>query len=59
MNSSGVKVRRILVAEEEPTICRICLQALTQEGLGVDTTILQYYITLVFRGRAVKYKLFP
>jgi DNA-binding response OmpR family regulator len=36
MKSSAAKAVRILVVEDEPTICRVCSQALTGEGFEVD-----------------------
>jgi DNA-binding response OmpR family regulator len=36
MKSSGEKVVRILVVEDEPAICRVCSQTLTGEGFEVD-----------------------
>jgi DNA-binding response OmpR family regulator len=36
MKSSGEKAVRILVVEDEPTICRVCSQTLTGEGFEVD-----------------------
>jgi DNA-binding response OmpR family regulator len=36
MKNSGGTARRILVVEDEPTICRVCSQTLTGEGFEVD-----------------------
>ena len=36
MKSSNAGVMRILVAEDEPTICELCLRTLTNEGFEVD-----------------------
>jgi DNA-binding response OmpR family regulator len=36
MKNSGATARRILVVEDEPTICRFCSQTLTGEGFEVD-----------------------
>jgi DNA-binding response OmpR family regulator len=36
MKSSGAKAVRILVVEDEPTICRVCSKTLTGEGFEVD-----------------------
>ena len=36
MNNSDASVRRILVIEDEPAICEICLRVLTSGGFEVD-----------------------
>lgn len=36
MKNSGVERQKILVVEDEPTICWICSQTLTGEGFEVD-----------------------
>ncbi len=37
MKNSGAK--RILVVEDEPAICEVCLRALTSEGFEVDIAV--------------------
>ncbi len=36
MKNSSVRAKRVLVVEDEPSICQICLRTLTSEGLEVD-----------------------
>jgi DNA-binding response OmpR family regulator len=36
MRSPGDKVRKILIVEDEPAICEICLKVLTGEGFEVE-----------------------
>ncbi len=36
MKNSSAKVTRMLVVEDEPTICRVCSQTLNSEGFEVD-----------------------
>jgi len=35
----GADVKRILVVEDEPAICRVCQRALTSEGFEVDIAV--------------------
>ena len=37
MTSEGAQLKRVLVVEDEPSICRFCQRALTAEGFEVDT----------------------
>ena len=39
MKNSRVGARRILVVEDEPAICEVCLRALTSEGFDVDIAV--------------------
>ncbi len=36
MQNSGANIKRVLVVEDEPSICQVCLRALTAEGFEVD-----------------------
>ena len=36
MKNSGAGTKSILVVEDEPVICEICIRVLTSEGLKVD-----------------------
>jgi len=36
MRNPGAKVNRILVVDDEPAICEVCLRVLTGEGFEVD-----------------------
>ena len=36
MENSGADVKRILVVEDEPVICEVCIRALSSEGFKVD-----------------------
>jgi DNA-binding response OmpR family regulator len=36
MRNSGACVKRILVVEDEPSICQVCLRTLTAEGFEVN-----------------------
>ena len=36
MKISGTTVKRMLVVEDEPAICKVCLRTLTGEGFEVD-----------------------
>ncbi len=42
MKNSGAGTERILVVEDEPVICEVCLRALTSEGLEVDIAVNGY-----------------
>ncbi len=42
MTNSSASVKRILVVEDEPAICEVCLRALTSEGLEVDIAVNGY-----------------
>jgi DNA-binding response OmpR family regulator len=39
MKSSSAGVKRILIVEDEPAICEVCLRALTSEGFEVDIAV--------------------
>ena len=39
MKSSGAGPRTILVVEDEPAICQVCLRVLTGEGFAVDIAV--------------------
>ena len=39
MKNSNATVMRILVVEDEPAICKVCLRVLTSEGFEVDITV--------------------
>lgn len=36
MKNSSASVKRVLVVEDEPSICQVCLRILTSEGFEVD-----------------------
>ena len=36
MKSSSARVKKILVVEDEPAICKVCVRALAPEGYQVD-----------------------
>ncbi len=42
MENSGAGTKRILVVEDEPVICEVCLRALTSEGWEVDIAVNGY-----------------
>ena len=37
MTSTSVPAKRILLVEDEPTICRVCRATFTRQGFAVDT----------------------
>jgi len=37
MKSTDIGTKRILVVEDEPAICEICIKVLNKEGFRVDT----------------------
>ena len=39
MKNSGAGIKRILVVEDEPVICEVCIRVLTSEGFEVDTAV--------------------
>jgi len=39
MKNSSARAKRILVVEDEPAICEVCLRVLTGEGFEVDIAI--------------------
>ncbi len=39
MKNIGTGVKRILVVEDEPSICQVCVRALTSEGFKVDIAV--------------------
>jgi DNA-binding response OmpR family regulator len=39
MKHSGAGAKRILVVEDEPAICQVCLRVLTSEGFEVDIAV--------------------
>lgn len=39
MNKLGANITEILVVEDEPQICQVCVRALTSEGFKVDIAV--------------------